>query len=113
MINSETEVEALEIFFRPEFAEQVLSSLIVPEDKLLENPEIISELPVRFIERIQKQDIMLTTSIMKFRMASENNVDDEDWFEDEYFTFLKNMLVLHRKVNEQIANISSSKLSSK
>lgn len=112
-INSETEVEAIEIFFRPEFAEQVLSSLIIPEDKLLEDPHIKSELPVRFIERIQKQSVLLTTSMMKFKLASENNLDDEDWFEDEYFTFLKNMLVLHRKVNEQISNISSSKLSTK
>jgi AraC family transcriptional regulator len=112
-IASRSEVETISVFFRPKFAEEVLASLVTPEDKLLEFKETNSELPVHFAEKIYEQNSFITTSIMKFKIASENNLEDEDWFEDEFFTLLKNMLVLHRVVNKEVENVSSAKLSTK
>jgi AraC family transcriptional regulator len=112
-INSEVEVEVISVFFRPQFAEQVLGSLVNSSDKLLEINTPESAQPVFFMEKLYKQDKLVTPAIMKFRLASENNFDDEQWIEEELYLLLTNMLKVHRKVSETIEKLPSVKRSTK
>lgn len=112
-IDSEEDVEIISVFFRAQFAEQVLGSLVNSSDKLLEMNDLETAQPVFFMEKLYAQDKLITPAIMKFRMASENNFDDEQWIEEEFYLLLENMLKVHRKVSETIEKLPSVKRSTK
>src|SRR5580765_7024754 len=50
-INSPTRVESFIIFFRRSWAEQVLASLTLSPEKLLDEPQLMPHRPARFFER--------------------------------------------------------------
>lgn len=113
LIDSKEEVEIISVFFRPQFAEGVLTSLVNSSDKLLEMEHIESGQPVFFLEKLYKQDRYITPFIMKFRLASENNFDDEQWIEEEFYLLLENMLKVHRNLGKTIEKLPSVKKSTK
>ena len=112
-IDSKEDVEIISVFFRPQFAEEVLGSLINSSDKLLEMDDIETDQPVFFLEKLYKQDRYITPYIMKFRLASENNFDDEQWIEEEFYLLLENMLKVHRNIGKTIEKLPSVKKSTK
>jgi AraC-like DNA-binding protein len=112
-VDSKEEVESISVFFRPKFAEGVLGSLINSSDKLLEMDPNETAQPVIFLERLYKQDRYITPFIMKFRMASINDFDDEQWIEEEFYLLLENMLKVHRNLGKTIEKLPSVKKSTK
>jgi len=112
-IQSETEVESISVFFRPQFAENVLNSLICSEDNILENETNPPGQPVNFMEMLYPNHAKLMPFIYKFRMASKGGFDDEVWLEEELFNLLKCLLEIHRKVGEEIYKIPAVKKSTR
>lgn len=112
-IQSAEEVETISVFFRPKFAEDVLSSLVTPDDKILENEDNPPRQPVNFIEMLYPHDTVLFPFIYKFRLASRVGYDDKEWFEEELYMLLKCMLELHRQVGLEIYKVPSVKKSTK
>ncbi len=55
-INARRPVESFVIFFRPGLAQEVLGSLVMPHDRILEGAEHRSPQPVEFIEQLQPHD---------------------------------------------------------
>jgi AraC-like DNA-binding protein len=112
-IQSETETETLSVFFRPSFAEEVLSSLVSSEDMILDNGTNGTKQPVRFMEMIYPFNGKLMTYVYKFCFAAKIGFDDENWLEEEFFLLLKDMLEIHRKVSAEINSIPAVKTSTK
>ena len=111
-VDSDEEVEIMSVFFRPQFAEKVLTSLITPSDKLFLNGDDTGQ-PVHFFEKLYPQDKLITPFIMKFRLASENNFDDEEWIDEEFYLLLENLLKVHRSIGRIIERLPSVKKSTK
>lgn len=111
-IQSETEVETLSVFFRPQFAEDVLSSLVTSDDNILDVESTLSQ-PVSFIEMLYDHDTLLYPFMFKFRMAAKHNYDDELWLEDELYALLKCLLEIHRKTGLEIGKIKAVKKSTR
>jgi len=111
-IQSETEVETLSVFFRPQFAEEVLTSLILSDDNILDevNPP---QQPVNFIEMLYEHDTTLYPFVFKFRMASKAGYDDQLWLDEELYMLLKCLLEIHRKVGPDIHRIPAVKKSTR
>ncbi len=111
-IQSETEVETLSVFFKPKFAEEVLTSLILGDDDILgeANPP---EQPVNFIEMLYEHDTTLYPFLFKFRMASKVGYDDQQWLDEELYLLLKCLLEIHRKIGLDIHRIPAVKKSTR
>ena len=112
-IQGETESETVSIYFRPEFAEGVLNSLITSEDNILENDTNSSNQPVTFMEMIYPVEHSLMQYFYKFTLAAKTGFDDEQWLEEEFFMVLKCLLEIHRKVGEEIHKIPAVKKSTR
>ncbi|MCI0448468.1 MAG: AraC family transcriptional regulator [Chlorobi bacterium] len=112
-IQSNETVETISVFFRPQFAEEVLSSLISSEDNILDNEITHPEQPVHFMEILYPHDTVLYPFIFKFRMASKLGYDDNNWLEEEFYMLLKAFLGIHRQVGKEIKRIPAAKKSTK
>ena len=67
-IDSETEVETFCVNFPEQWAQDVFRSLVVPEDRLLDDPEG-SGLGVTFLERVYAHDEIVTPHLLALRGA--------------------------------------------
>lgn len=111
-IQTEVEAETLSVFLRPQFAEEVLSSLISDEDNILEGNDPTAQ-PVTFMEMLYEHDNMLYPFIFKFRLAAKSGFDDEQWLDEELYELLKTLLIIHRKMGSDISKIPAVKKSTK
>ena len=115
-IQSETECETLSVFFRPSFAEEVLSSILASEENILDSPHnnpVTSDHPVTFIEMIYPFDGRLMQYIYKFSLAAKTGFDDDQWLEEEFYMMLKVLYEIHKQVGEEIHRIPAVKRSTK
>lgn len=112
-IQSETIVETISVFFRLQFAEEVLNSLICSDDNILDDTDNSSGQPVTFMEMLYPQDVKLMPYVYKFRMASKAGFDDEDWLEEEFYNLLRCLLEINRKVGQEIYKIPAVKKSTR
>jgi AraC-like DNA-binding protein len=112
-IQSNETVETISVFFRPKFAEEVLSSMVCSEDNILDNEVSRSEQPVHFMEMLYPQDTVLFPFIYKFRLASKISYHDDAWLEEELYMLLKTLLEIHRQVGEEIKKIPAVKKSTR
>lgn len=112
-IQTETESETLSVFFRPSFAEEVLSSLVTGEDNILDSSINQGTQPVRFMEMIYPFDGRIMQFMYKFAFAAKTGFDDNQWLEEEFFLLLKLLLNIHRQVGEEIEKIPAVKKSTR
>jgi AraC-like DNA-binding protein len=112
-IQSDTITETLSVFFRPQFAEEVLSSMVSSEDKILDNETNPPLQPVNFMEMLYPQDTLLFPFMYKFHLACKIRHDDELWLEEELYMLLKTLLELHRAAGQELDKIPSVKKSTR
>ncbi|HEY3252144.1 MAG TPA: AraC family transcriptional regulator [Ignavibacteria bacterium] len=112
-IQSDKEVETISVFFRPKFAEEVLNSLVCSDDNILDGEINQTGQPVTFMEMLYPIEGKLMPFIYKFRMASKAGFDDESWLEEEFYSLLKCLLEIHRKVGQEIYKIPAVKKSTR
>jgi AraC family transcriptional regulator len=97
-IRSAHEVHALTIVFRAGMPEEVLGSLITPEDRLLENGEIVDAPMLPFTANLQTHDRSVTPVMLFIRRHCDMGLDDPLWYEEQLAFLLERMLVRHRQV---------------
>lgn len=109
----ENESETFSIYFEKKFVNETLLSLVTPSDRMLNYSFIPDSQPVQFLEKLYHHNHIVSPLIMKLRIASNVNYDDENFLEEQYFELLKKLLVIHRELFEEIQKLPPVKLSTK
>ncbi len=102
-IESDRDIESFCIFFRPDFAGQVLRGLSLPDDCLLDDP--IDPGPgtsLLFIEKLYHHDLDLSPLLFGIRRAVHSGHCSKTWLEEQFHQLLERMLVVHRKVRDEV-----------
>jgi AraC family transcriptional regulator len=97
--------ESFGIFFRPGFAEETLHSMVVPDDRLLNDPEAAADSPVYFLEMVYRPDAILTPAIDRLHRSVTERTATMGWLEEQYHDVLARMLQSHRNVLGHIAGL--------
>ena len=104
-IHSHSDVESFAVFFRPGFVEEVLTSLITPQDRLLEDPGRTPSQPVAFIERLFSHDAAVMPIVAEMRCALRHGPVDRAWLEEQFHRLLEALLLAHRALYDEISRV--------
>lgn len=107
------ETETFSVYFSKKFANETLFSLLNPSDKMLNYSFLPSSQPVQFLEKLYSHNNVLSPVIMKLRLASKVNYDDENFLNEQYFTLIEKLLLIHRELFVEIQKLPPVKLSTK
>lgn len=105
--------ESFSIYFDSGFANEILKELVTPDDKMLNHSYIRTGQPVEFFEKIYSHNHSITPSIMKLRIASSINYDDEDFIKEHFYEILEKLVIVHRNLYKEISKLPPVKLSTK
>jgi AraC-like DNA-binding protein len=95
-------VESFCVWYRPNFAEQILASLTIPADRLLDEPGKTSDQPVLFFERLNPHDSLVSPVLFRIRSAAATGPVSSGWLEDQMHLLLERLLAAHRDTYRQI-----------
>ena len=98
-------VHALTILFRSGMPEEVLSTLINSDDRLLDNGETVPALPLPFATHLRAHDRSVTPVLLFIRRHCDNGVEDPMWYEEQLAFLLERMLVQHRQTISRVRSI--------
>lgn len=104
-IESETLVESLSLFFPPRFAREMLSSLVSPADKLLDDPLARRSQPVLFFEKLYAHDHLLSPCLLSLRRALQSGACDALWLEEQFHVLLEKLLAVHRMISAEVLSL--------
>lgn len=105
--------ESFSVYFEPQFVNDALINIVSSSDKLLNCSHKFVNQPVSFFEKLYPHNNYLSPVIMKMRLASKFNFDDENWLVEMYFEMLKNLVKLNREIYKEIETLPPVKLSTK
>ena len=108
-----SESETFSVYFDPGFANDVLQSLVTPGDKFLNYSFMPGNLPVQFLEKLYSHNNSISPLIMKLRLASKVNYDDDNFISETFYGLLEKLLIVHRELYKEIDKLPSLKLSTK
>ena len=91
-IDSPTRVESFIIYFPRSWAEQVLASLTLSPEKLLDEPQQIPRRPPRFFERFTPHDQLVSPVLKALRRAHKSGLLPDLWVEQKLRQLLARML---------------------
>ena len=111
-IESETPVESFSVFFSPDFAFDTLRSLITPHDQLLDLPKTSAQ-PVTFFQHRYDSEPTLLPALDMLRQTIAQSEYSNLWLEEQFHQVLEQMLHVHRKVCDQIENLSGVRASTR
>ena len=97
-IRASHNVHALTILFRPGMPEEVLGALITPEDRMLEDGEIVATPAIPFAPHLQTHDRSVTPVLLFIRRHCEMGLEDPLWYEEQLAFLLERLLMRHRHV---------------
>jgi AraC-like DNA-binding protein len=97
-IRGPQEVHALTLLFRPGMPEEVLGTLVTPEDRLLENGETSFASSLPFMPHLQTHDRTVTPVLLFIRRHCDMGLDDPLWYEEQFAFLLERLLMRHRQV---------------
>jgi len=109
----ENEAETFSLYFDSKFSNEALQSLMTPSDKLLNVSFYPSRQPVHFFEKLYLHNNILSPTLMKLRLASKVNYDDECWIKEQFYDVLEKLLIVHRDLYKEIDKLPSIKFSTK
>jgi AraC family transcriptional regulator len=112
-IATREETESFVVFFRPNFVEEVLTSLITSDDRLLDEPKRILGRPVTFFEGLHRHDCLISPMLSYLRTESQRETATPGWFEEQYHRLLERLLQAHRGVCTEIEALASKRLSTR
>lgn len=104
-IRGPREVQALTIMFRRGMPEEVLGSLITPEDRLLDNGEVLYSPTLPFLPHLQTHDRSVTPVLLFIRRHCDMGLEDELWYDEQFAFLLERMLVRHRHVMSRARSV--------
>jgi AraC family transcriptional regulator len=91
-IDSPTRVESFIIYFPRSWAEQVLASLTLSSEKLLDEPQHMPQRPARFFERFTLHDASVSPVLTSLRRAHKSGPLPDLWVEQKLRQLLARML---------------------
>lgn len=112
-IRSQSPVESFHVWFQPGFAEEVLRDLVLPSDRLLDDPERDTDRPLLFIEKIYQHDTTLTPMLMEARARIASGVITMGWQEEQFHRLLEHLLQVHRNVARDIEKLPAVRRSTR
>lgn len=105
VIDSENDVEAFCIFFRPGFAREVLTALTTPSATLSDDPGYLCNEPITFLDKIYPHDSILSPFLFALRSAIRVGDMGEEWLEDRFAILIEQLFRRHRSIDEEIARL--------
>lgn len=112
-IDTREETESFVVFFRPGFAEEVLSSLISPTDHLLDEPGRRATQSTAFFETLHPHDDLVSPLLFRLREAGEQQIATAGWYEEQFHLLLERMLQAHRGVHLEMERIEAKRASTR
>ncbi|MEZ4822270.1 MAG: AraC family transcriptional regulator [Ignavibacteria bacterium] len=109
----ENPTESFSVYFESGFANESLKSLVSPSEKLLNYSYIPNIQHVNFLEKLYPHNNILSPSLMRLRLASKVNHDDEDFIRESCFELIEKLLIIHRDLYKEIEKLPPVKLSTK
>ncbi len=105
------EQEMILVAFQPGFAEGLLHSLIVPEDKLLDDPFSTGQQPIYFFEKTYPKDPIIGQLFYQLRKLIDEpiSVKNEINLDEIYSDLLLQLLNTHRHIRQEINQLRSIK----
>lgn len=109
----ESSTESFSVYFDREFTNKSIKSLIAPSEKLLNYSYIPGIQSVNFLEKLYPHNDIISPSIMRLRLASKVNHDNEDFIKESCFELIEKLLIIHRGLYKEISKLPPVKLSTK
>ncbi len=104
-IESRQPVESFCIWFRKGFAEDVLSSLITPADRLLDEPRTPASNGLFFFDHTYANDQHVTPVIRQMRAALCEGWITPDWLDEQFHVLAERLLQAHRNVYREVERL--------
>ena len=101
------------LFFQPGLPERVLYDMITPEDRVLDNPQYASSVPL-FFEKLYDHDTTLSPLLFSLCKITQNPKSvDRVWLGEQFHRILEALLLVHRSVCGQVERIPAVKPSTR
>ncbi len=94
--------ESYTIGFWPGVVEEVLRSLVTPQDHLLDNPAARRWQPVRFFDQLYPHSPRITPLLARVRASMDDEGTTQGFWEELNYQLLTAMLDVHRGIGKQI-----------
>ncbi|HEY5757056.1 MAG TPA: AraC family transcriptional regulator [Steroidobacter sp.] len=98
-------VNVLTVLFRRGMPEEVLGTMLTPDDRLLDEGEVQASGNLPFIPHLQTHDRGVTPVLLFIRRHCEMGLNDPLWFEEQFAFLLERMLARHRDVLQRARGV--------
>ena len=98
-------VNVLTVLFRRGMPEEVLGTMLTPDDRLLDEGEVQASVNLPFIPHLQTHDRGVTPVLLFIRRHCEMGLNDPLWFEEQFAFLLERMLARHRDVLQRARGV--------
>jgi AraC-like DNA-binding protein len=103
-IDSESEVEALCIFFRPGFSLEVFTAMTTSTRALLDDPTLRLDDSPTFVEHCYPHTPMISPILFDLRERSALKAGEE-WLDGCFHALMERLLLLHMEVGRKVARL--------
>jgi AraC family transcriptional regulator len=105
-------VNSFSVFFRPGLAEEVLATLVTPEDRLLSSPDERPG-PIEFAQTLRPHDQHVSPAMRHIKEQVAAGMGDEMWLEEQFGVLAKRLLEAHRADLQAVKNVQVCKRSTR
>lgn len=97
-LDSNHPVECLNVTFQPEYADEVLRSLVASTENLLDDPTAESRRPLRFFTQTYPHDDLISPVLYKFRDIPQGDQVDRGWLTEQFHLLLERLVEVYLRV---------------
>lgn len=112
-VESRTIVECSSVCFQPMLVESVLRDLVLPDDRLLDDPFPDFWQPVQFVERTYRHDAIVSPLLFRLQRMRDSPNATHGWFEEQFHSLLVAMLHVHRNVRREVELVPAARASTR
>ena len=112
-IDTEEKIQSFCIFFEKGFAEEVLRSLTVNVDKLLDNPNNQRNLRIDFVQRLYPKDDSIQTLLSKFLFSINQGNLEETLIREQLHEIMQHMLQVRSNVFAEMEKLPAIRFSTR
>ena len=92
------------IYFQDNYATELLSSLVIEQDHLLDDPNKSTDLPIHFIEKVYRNSYF-STYLDKIAKGLIEEVITEENAHEYFYGLLTSLLMFHRTISKEIVGL--------
>lgn len=111
-VASERPIESFCIFFARGVAEDVVRSLIIPDERLLDGPDSAAS-PVQFFERTYPHDRLVSPLLFRLRAASRKQPLEPVWLQEQLHHLVEPLLQVHKQTWREVEQLPAMKRSTR